>query len=389
MLRAAERRKLEQAELAKATRVSRGLGWPQEAILSSLNSRLALAAALAVPVIAAGVVRSRSKPAMKSKETGMAGDRIEPHGVTGKRLAPDLYTDQSHTDESSPLEPLLESTAGLVILKSISGGCSKCPVFAATFDGAHAVAKIMRTFGPEFKAVRELQGPYVARVVYESPANLHAYPVDANERPVDGESGDMLVGMEKLAPAGLYPTYTQGTDDLIDTAYTSMTDRQFDVVSLSTLRRQHLTELLRAVVSLTDMGMLWGDLKEENLGIDSDGHLRIFDFGEVKRVSESNRALDIVAYGKLLYNTLVQKLAFHPGRHYLGNGRGSLDSAALVASVDRFSGATPLAGALRGCFRLGFQGSPVDGVGSSTNDQVQSVILSFFKALEMKTPLDP
>jgi hypothetical protein len=84
-----------------------------------------------------------------------------------------------------------------------------------------------------------------------------------------------------------------------------------------------------------------------------------------------------------VYNALVQKLAFHPGRHYRSH-RDQLDSAALVESVNRLSGATPLADALRGCFRLGFGTYPVDGARSSTSDQVGSVVLSLFKALEMK-----
>jgi hypothetical protein len=258
-------------------------------------------------------------------------------------------------------------------------------VFDATFHGAPAVAKLMHPI--ELGVMTAAQGPGVVRVLHTC---AHPMPIRTE--------GPMLAVMEKLKPARFYPTRRH--DFLIDLTYISESDtvQTFDVVALSTRKTQLLLELLRAVVALNDKAILWGDLKEENTGVDAEGHLRIFDFGSARAagtqygdapvgwpITDANRAMDIVAFGKLVYNTLVGKLAFHPGRHYRAH-RQPLDTAGLVSTVSRLSGATPLAGALRECFRLGFNYGYSDTYDpnellSSTSAEVRSVVRAFSAAL--------
>jgi hypothetical protein len=185
-------------------------------------------------------------------------------------------------------------------------------VFDATFRGAPVVAKLMDA--TEFRVLTEAQGPGVVRVLHSAPAK-----------------GRVIVVMEKLKPAAFYPK------SILSESY-----RELEIVALSTRRRKLLLELLRAVVALNGKGILWGDLRQENTGVDDEGHLRIFDFGSSAEYGDHNRAMDIVAFGKLVYNTLA--------------GKNVLETGSITDAGRRFSGlarVTPsLTTALHECFRL-------------------------------------
>ena len=224
-------------------------------------------------------------------------------------------------------------------------------VFDATFRGAPAVAKLMDA--TEFRVLTEAQGPGVVRVFHSAPA----------------AKGRVIVVMEKLKPAAFYPK------SILSESY-----RELEIVALSTRRRKLLLELLRAVVALNGKGILWGDLRQENTGVDEEGNLRIFDFGSSAEYGDHNRAMDIVAFGKLVYNTLAGKNVLETSGHYSRTDTGR-----------RFSGLariTPsLTTALHECFRLGSQtGKAVEAVRTSesvgTAEDVRRVVRLFAEALE-------
>jgi serine/threonine protein kinase len=195
----------------------------------------------------------------------------------------------------------------------------------------------------EFRVLTEAQGPGVVRVFHSAPAK-----------------GRVIVVMEKLKPAAFYPK------SILSESY-----RELEIVALSTRRRKLLLELLRAVVALNGKGILWGDLRQENTGVDAEGHLRIFDFGSSAEYGDHNRAMDIVAFGKLVYNTLA--------------GKNVLETSSITDAERRFTGLTSLAqsglaSALRECFRLGSQTSEsVRTVGTAKD--VRRVVRSFAEAL--------
>jgi len=218
-------------------------------------------------------------------------------------------------------------------------------VFDATFRGAPAVAKLMDA--TEFRVLTEAQGPGVARVLHSAPAK-----------------GRVIVVMEKLKPAAFYPVDPKGL----------LSESE---LALSTRRRKLLLELLRAVVALNGKGILWGDLRQENTGVDAEGHLRIFDFGSSAEHGDHNRAMDIVAFGKLVYNTLAGKNVLETGSHYSSPHAGR-----------RFSGLTRvtpsgLTRAVHECFRLGSQTSEAVEAGKAvgTVDDVRRVVRLFTEAL--------
>jgi hypothetical protein len=169
----------------------------------------------------------------------------------------------------------------------------------------------------ELRVLTEAQGPGVVRVLHSAPA----------------AKGRVIVVMEKLKPAAFYPR-------------SILSESEPEVVALSTRRRKLLLDLLRAVVALNGKGIPWGDLRQENTGVDTEGHLRIFDFASSAAYGDHNRAMDIVAFGKLVYNTLA--------------GKNVLETSGTTDAGRRFSGlagVTPsgLTHALHECFRLGSQ----------------------------------
>ena len=80
---------------------------------------------------------------------------------------------------------------------------------------------------------------------------------------------------------------------------------------------KYLLDLLNAIERVNTMGYIWGDLKTNNLGISKiDDKLYIFDFGETRLINDGNRFMDLLAYAKFLYNILIKKPFFQPGREY-------------------------------------------------------------------------
>jgi hypothetical protein len=77
------------------------------------------------------------------------------------------------------------------------------------------------------------------------------------------------------------------------------------------------------------MGYLWGDLKEENMGIDKNGKVKVFDFGETQLISEIEYPplyyfSDIIAFGKFFLNGLIKRHFCQPGAGvYFSRGHGS------------------------------------------------------------------
>jgi hypothetical protein len=75
-------------------------------------------------------------------------------------------------------------------------------------------------------------------------------------------------------------------------------------------------QLLNVIRRINKLGYIWGDLKNNNLGITDDEQLKIFDFGESKKITHQNNFFDLLAFAKLYFNTLVNEDFFEPGKHY-------------------------------------------------------------------------
>jgi serine/threonine protein kinase len=180
--------------------------------------------------------------------------------------------------------------------------------------------------------------------------------------------------MEKLGDVQLHPHFN--TQEPIDTEYAlerARTGAKYRVFTPDKKRLGYLRDFLDAIVALNSRGLMWCDVKQENSGVDGDGRLRIFDFGTFTRpIDDDNRYIDIMAYGKLLYNALVQAYAFAPGRHCRAH-RFALNQTQLLSTVDLITGASqPVLKALRKCFSLD---------SSHSSDDIARVVLLLHAAL--------
>ncbi len=86
-----------------------------------------------------------------------------------------------------------------------------------------------------------------------------------------------------------------------------------------------IKQILQIFKSLHEKNIGHGDIKQENLGINSDNNIKLFDFGLSEYSGKPNEfsqyKLDVIqndtiALGKLFVNILVEKYMFAPGRHY-------------------------------------------------------------------------
>jgi hypothetical protein len=279
---------------------------------------------------------------------------------------------------------------GLVLLDRIyNGGYSnsaRSAVYDATFADRPAVCKVMH----DNELVRLMEaaahGVPVARVLYSSkdfnvPTAQGVEGLLSPYGPFHGmvPSNRAIVAMEKLRYVQLHPD-PGGLGTIINTeealrARLNATPRQMYPVRVPDQPRL-LRELLDAIVNLNQKDLMWRRVDQRNTGVDTEGHLRIFDFGSAQPVSEVNRHEDILAYGKLLYNALIRFYALDPGSHYESRNvrLGGLSEGKLVLTVDLLSGAPHVvSSALRACFSL---------TDFSTQSAVASVVILLYKALQ-------
>jgi serine/threonine protein kinase len=263
----------------------------------------------------------------------------------------------------------------LELLEPIYSGVSGSPVFHATVNGALAVCKVMGE--SELDNLNVAQGAGVVRILHVTQDLTSVKGTGAAQLQSDGDfhPGSAIVAMEKLENVQLHPNFN--TQNPIDTEYplerAIKTDTKYRMITPDKKRLGYLRDFIDAIVALNSKGLMWCDVKQENSGVDSDGRLRIFDFGIYTRpIDDNNRYIDIVAYGKLLYNALVQFYAFAPGRHCTPH-RFALNQTQLISTVDLITGA-PLGvlEALRKCFSLD---------SSSSSDDIARVVLLLRAAL--------
>jgi len=263
----------------------------------------------------------------KPKDT--ATDEIKPLVSTqqDKRDAPMTF---------SPFEP-----DDIILSDRIFGGASHDPVWNGSLRGNPVIYKLMKKH--EYNILMKVQGIGVVRVLYKT---------ENYKLPEEIDRLGTLVAMEKLDTIKLHPDYNTG--EALDTKY-SLENRvkKGVLLNMHSFDFNNLRRLLNTIVEINNMGILWGDLKQENIGVDKDGNLRIFDFSESRTISRDleNKHLEILAYGKLLYNIITQNFAFHPGRHYRGGRDLTRDEFLqvidMIQDIDSIS-----KNALQKCFLL-------------------------------------
>jgi serine/threonine protein kinase len=281
----------------------------------------------------------------KSKDT--ATDEIKPLVAKqqDKRDAPMKF---------SPFEP-----DDIILSDRIVGGASHEPVWNGSLRGNPVIYKLMNK--SEYNILMKVQGNGVVRVLYK---------IENYELP---EGVGVLVAMEKLDTIKLHPDYNTGS--ALDTKY-SLEERvkKGVLLNMHSFDFNNLRRLLNTIVEINNMGILWGDLKQENMGLDNDGNLRIFDFSESRTIRSDfeNKHLEIIAYGKLLYNIITQNFAFHPGRHYRG-GR-TLSSDEFLQVIDMIQDIDSISkNALQKCFLLNNE---------STDNDISESIKELYRMLD-------
>jgi hypothetical protein len=217
----------------------------------------------------------------------------------------------------------------IILFDRILEGASDYPVWNGTLSGKPVIYKLMSTY--EYNWLIKAQGIGVVRLLYKT----ENYKLPKKMYQEDGvDKKGILVAMEKLNTIKLHPYYTEGFS--LDTEK-KFRQRVLYMHSLHSFESNILRKLLNTIVEINNKGISWGDLKQENFGLDKDGQLRIFDFTESCTISpmekipytskdkhsigkyyikQSNKHFDILAYGKLLYNIITQTFSFYPGGHY-------------------------------------------------------------------------
>jgi hypothetical protein len=259
----------------------------------------------------------------------------------------------------SPFEP-----DDIILSDRIFGGASHEPVWNGSLRGNPVIYKLMNKH--EYNILMKVQGIGVVRVLYKT--ENYKLPDEIDEIDRVG----ILVAMEKLDTIKLHPDYNTGA--ALDTKYSLMIRVEKGVLlNMHSFDFNNLRTLLNTIVEINNMGILWGDLKQENIGVDKDGNLRIFDFSESRTISSDlkNKHFDILAYGKLLYNIITQNFAFNPGRHYRGRDLTSdefLQVIDMIQDIDSIS-----KNALQKCFLLNNE---------STDNDISESIKELYRMLD-------
>ena len=259
--------------------------------------------------------------------------------------------------------------SNIILFDRIIGGLSDYPVWDGTLSGKPVIYKLMGKY--EYNSLMKVQGIGVVRALYET----ENYKLPS--LPIESHKVGILVAMEKLNTITLHPTNGIPLD----------TEKNFRnrltygplLLYMHSFDSNILRKLLNTIVEINNKGILWGDLKQENMGLDKDGKLRIFDFTESSTIRSmqktpysdsigeyytilSNKHFDILAYGKLLYNIITQNFAFYPGRHYEDRHVNTgLIAEEYLQVIDMIQDIDPISkNALQKCFLLNGESENLD-----------------------------
>jgi hypothetical protein len=247
-----------------------------------------------------------------------------------------------------------ERPGNIILFDEIVGGASRWPVWDGTLSGKPVIYKLMSKF--EYKMLTNVQSIGVVKVLYKTKNYKLPEKIDRV---------GILVAMEKLDNIKLHPDYNTG--QALYTKYSFMhTVEKGVLLNMHFFDSNNLRRLLNTIVEINNKGILWGDLKQENIGVDKDGHLKIFDFSESRTIGRHSKIkgfedkhFDILAYGKLLYNIITQNYAFHPGQHYRFSP--DLTSDQLLKTIDMIQDIDSISkNALQKCFLLNSESTDND-----------------------------
>jgi serine/threonine protein kinase len=242
------------------------------------------------------------------------------------------------------IESVSVSFDGKLILDKLgtNQGASYNPVFYGSYDGKQSIVKI--TSDDELKITLDVQNEkdlFVVKLYGSSDvASLVGYKGSLVSENFFSKPYKVLV-MEQLQIVSSWYKL-DGAKEL------SFHDiKQWEEIEASALEEKNkiLLDCALAFNYLHSKEIAHRDIKQENMGYDKHGRLKVFDFGEAV---QDNGSLDyytghysltyiqddIIALGKLFINILTGKYIFAPGRHYSAH-RFGLDQKELFDIFDK------------------------------------------------------
>lgn len=268
----------------------------------------------------------------------------------------------------------------IILFDRIIGGASEHPVWNGTLSGKPVIYKLIPEY--EYNMLMKAQGIGVVRLLYKT-ENYKLPDKIEFELPIESIKVGILVAMEKLNTIQLHPVYFQG-----------LGRGKFYMHSFDS---NILRKLLNTIVEINNKGILWADLKQQNLGLDKDGQLRIFDFNvsrTIRRMEKvaykgkhakigsyytvpSDKHYDILAYGKLLYNIITQNCSFYPGGHYKDYQNDGLTKEDYLKAINMIQDIDPISkNALQKCFLL-------DGESENLDNELSEAIKALYLMLDV------
>ena len=259
--------------------------------------------------------------------------------------------------------------SNIILLDLIFGGVSDYPVWNGTLSGKPVIYKLMSIY--EYKRLMEAQGIGVVRILYKT--ENYKLPKNIEDKlNIETHKVGILVAMEKLNIIELHPPEGLSLENKLRVPQ----QYELPLLYMHSFDSNILRKLLNTIVEINNKGILWGDLKESNMGLDKDGKLRIFDFNMSRPIRSiekifyrnkidkyyiipSNKHFDIVAYGKLLYNIITQNFCFYPGSHYSSDD--GLTPEEYLQVIDMIKDIDPISkNALQKCFLLNGESENLD-----------------------------
>jgi len=154
---------------------------------------------------------------------------------------------------------------------------------------------------------------------------------DSNNIITEGGTNNYII-IEKLQPVKLYLDYENKPirkyPHIIHEFNLQYNGEQIEVICIN-ITKEIIEKLIKCALIiqyLHSKKIFYGDLKQENMGIDKNGNIKIFDFGESKIIMSTQKYIgeydqhpfqnDILALGKLFINIITERNVFVVGRHY-------------------------------------------------------------------------
>ncbi len=217
----------------------------------------------------------------------------------------------------------------------LPSGASKMPVYDMMYCNKEAIGKMV--LKNEFNMIKYLQDDKYIVKLYNTFDNFEK--LNFIKPTFQSALLCNFIIMEKLNPIHLYRIYVNSEKEINEYSFNKSDEDIYTIETYIITKRKLIImlQIANIIKYIHSKKILYGDIKQENMGYDNNGKIKFYDFGESTKITNTEKIssyelpqqqVEIIALDKLFIDIISEKMIFAPGREYNTNY--------LVLSVDEY-----------------------------------------------------